>query len=238
MDVRSSWRTLDRDTRRGIVSVCVADALVGVSFGAITVAGGLALWVPVAMSLLVFAGGAQFAAVGVVLAGGSPLAGVATGLILNARHIPFGFAVGDVLGGRWWKRGLGAHLMIDESVAFTQRQAAQPRRRAAFWACGLLLFVVWNVAVVAGSITGSALGDTDALGLDAAFPAVLLALTMPAMSDAYTRLVGLAAAAIALLAAPILPTGVPVLLALASVALAARVPRTETPHTQPLEKAR
>ena len=238
MDVRSLWRTLDRDTRRGIALVCVADAVVGVSFGAITIGGGLAVWVPVAMSLLVFAGGAQFAAIGVVLAGGSPLAGVATGLILNARHIPFGFAVGDVLGGPWWKRGLGAHVMIDESVAFTQRQTDQRRRRAAFWACGISLFVVWNAAVVAGSIVGSALGDTDALGLDAAFPAVLLALIMPAMSDAHTRLVGLAAAAIALLAAPVLPAGFPVLLAVASVALAARAPRSETPPTQPLEKAR
>jgi 4-azaleucine resistance transporter AzlC len=238
MDVRSLWRTLDRDTRRGITLVCLADALVGVSFGAITVGGGLALWVPVAMSLLVFAGGAQFAAVGVVLAGGTPLAGVATGLILNARHVPFGFAIGDVLDGRWWQRRLGAHIMIDESVAFTQRHTDQRRRRATFWAWGLSLFVVWNAAVVVGAVAGSALGDTDALGLDAAFPAVLLALILPAMSDTQTRLVGFTAAAIALLAAPVLPAGVPVLLALVSVALAVRSPRTETPHAQPLERAR
>src|SRR5262245_37388158 len=141
MDVRSLRRTLDRDTRRGIALVCVADALVGISFGAITIGGGLALWVPVAMSLLVFAGGAQFAAIGVVLAGGSPLAGVATGLILNARHIPFGFAVGDVLRGPRGKRGLGAPVMIDAAVGFTQRQTDPGRRRAPCWGGGVSAFV-------------------------------------------------------------------------------------------------
>lgn len=217
MNVRSLLRTLDPDTRRGIALVCLADALVGVSFGAITVGGGLPVWVPIAMSLMVFAGGAQFAAVGVVLAGGSPLAAVATGLILNARHVPFGFAVGDVLDGRWWTRLIGAHVMIDESVAFTQRHTDPRRRRAAFWACGLGLFAVWNAAVVLGALAGSAIGNTDALGLDAAFPVVLLALTLPAMSDAHVRTVALLGAGIALIAAPFLPAGLPVLVALVAL---------------------
>src|SRR5438067_8144718 len=99
VDMRSFWRTLDRASLRDIALVCLADAIVGASFGAIAVSGGLKLWVPIVMSLLVFAGGAQFAAVGVVLAGGSPVAAVAAGLILNARHLPFGFAVADVLDG-------------------------------------------------------------------------------------------------------------------------------------------
>jgi predicted branched-subunit amino acid permease len=74
MDVRSLWRTLDRGLFRDIAFVCLADGVVGASFGAIAVSGGQAAWVPMAMSLLVFAGGAQFAALGIVLAGGNPLA--------------------------------------------------------------------------------------------------------------------------------------------------------------------
>src|SRR5687768_9757783 len=120
-DMRSFHRTvraaraLDRGTVRAIALVCLADALVGASFGAIAVSGGLAPWVPIAMSLLVFAGGAQFAAVAVVLSGGSPVAAVASGLVLNARLLPFGFAVADVLGEgtRWRTRLLGAHVMTD-----------------------------------------------------------------------------------------------------------------------------
>src|ERR1700752_1814418 len=85
--------TLPRD----VALVCLADGLVGLSFGATAVAGGLPWWVPVALSVLVFAGGSQIAAVGVVLAGGSPLAAVAAGAVLNTRLFPYGLAVADVV---------------------------------------------------------------------------------------------------------------------------------------------
>jgi 4-azaleucine resistance transporter AzlC len=220
--MRSIWRTVPPDTLRDIALVCVADAVVGASFGAIAVAGGLEWWVPVLMSVVVFAGGSQFAAIGVVLSGGSPAAAVATGLILNARLLPFGFTVADTLGRRWWTRALGAHLTTDEGVAFTMRFTDPARRRAAFWVCGIGLFAAWNAAVVAGAAAGSAIGDTDALGLDAAFPAVLLALIWPTLAaERTTRNAALAGAAIAVAAAPFLPAGVPVLLALAGLGIAA-----------------
>src|SRR5689334_17811930 len=116
--MRSIWRTLDGALLRDIGMVCLADGVVGVSFGAIAVAGGQPAWVPLAMSLLVFAGGAQFAALGVVLGGGSGAAAVITGLVLNSRLLPFGFAIADVLNVRWPARLWGSHVLIDESVAF------------------------------------------------------------------------------------------------------------------------
>ncbi len=219
MDVRSVSRTLDRGTLRDIALLCLADAIVGVSFGAITVSGRLHMWVPITMSLLVFAGGAQFAAAGVVLAGGSPAAAVVTGLVLNARLLPFGFAVADVLDGRWWTRLLGAHVVVDESVAFALRQRDRPRRRAAFWTCGLALFVCWNLGVLAGALAGRVIGSTDAFGLDAAFPAVLLALVLPSLADRPTRRAALLGGAVAIATTPFLPPGLPVLLALAGLVL-------------------
>ena len=214
VDMSSFWRTPGRATLRDIALVCVADALVGASFGALAVSGGLPTWVPVAMSLLVFAGGAQFAAIGVALAGGAPLAAVATGLILNARHLPFGLAVADVLSGPRWTRLLGSHLMTDETVAFTLRHDDPARRRATYWLCGAALFVVWNASVVLGALAAHAIGDVTALGLDAAFPAVLLALVLPALADRPTRRAALLGVLIALAATPFLPPGAPVLLSL------------------------
>lgn len=222
--MRSLFRTFDRATLRDIALVCVADALVGASFGAISVSGGLPLWLPIAMSVLVFAGGAQFAAVGVVLSGGGALAAVATGLVLNARLLPFGFTVADVLDGPRWRRLLGAQLMTDESVAFALLQPDRRRRRAAFWLCGVALFAVWNIAVVVGAAAGGLIGDTDALGLDAAFPAVLLALVLPSLTDRRTRAAALAGAVVAVAATPYLPAGLPVLLALLGLLLAGRGP--------------
>ncbi|MFB6893188.1 AzlC family ABC transporter permease [Kitasatospora sp. NPDC056327] len=228
--MRSLLRTLERATLRDIALVCLADALVGASFGAVSVSGGLPLWLPVALSVLVFAGGAQFAAVGIVLTGGGPLAAVVTGLVLNARLLPFGFTVADALDGPRWRRLLGAHLLTDESTAFTLLQSDPRRRRAVYWVCGLALFVVWNVAVLAGAAAGGLIGDTDALGLDAAFPAVLLALVLPSLADRRTRAAALAGAAVAVAATPFVPAGLPVLLALAGLLFAALPARPSGPN--------
>jgi 4-azaleucine resistance transporter AzlC len=235
--MRSFWRTLGRDTLRDIALVCLADAIVGASFGAVTVSGGLHPWVPVAMSVLIFAGGAQFAAAGVVLAGGGAAAAVVAGLVLNARFLPYGFAVADVVEGKWWTRLPGAHLITDEPVAFALRQHGWERRRASFWTCGLALFLCWNAAVAAGALAGAVIHNTAAFGLDAVFPAVLLALVLPALADRGTRNAALAGAAVAIAASPFLPAGLPVLLALAGLVLARR-PALTMPCTSPAPEVR
>lgn len=211
---------LGPDLTRDIALVCVADGMVGASFGAITAASGLPLWLPVLLSVVVFAGASQFLFVAIIAAGGSPLAALAAGLLVNARHLPFGLAIGDVIGRGALRRVVGSHLMIDESVAFALAQRDPRRRRAAYWACGTALFVCWNVGVLAGAFGGRLVSDTGALGMDAAFPAVLLALMVPALRERTTRLAAMAGAVIAVAVGPVLPAGLPVLLALAALPLA------------------
>lgn len=219
------WRTtldrVDREIARDVALVCVAVMLVGVSFGAITVSAGLPMWLPIVLSLLVFAGASQFVFVGLLVAGGGLLAAVAAGLLVNVRHLPFGVVVGDLLG-EGLRRLVGSHLMVDESVAFALAQDDGDRRRAAYWAAGASLFVSWNLAVVLGALAGTALSDTDALGLDAAFPAVLLALILPSLREPPTCRAATIGALIALATAPFVPAGIPVLLALAGVVAGSR----------------
>ncbi|WP_051426718.1 AzlC family ABC transporter permease [Jiangella gansuensis] len=219
--MRSIWRTIrsSPDLGRDIALVCAADALVGLSFGAITVGAGLPVWLPMLLSLVVFAGAAQFMFVGLIASGGNPVTAVAAGLLVNARHLPFGFTVGDLLG-RGWRRVVGSHIMTDESVAFALAQPDHARRRAAYWAVGVGVFVCWNLGVLAGAFGGTVVTDTDRLGLDAAFPAVLLALVLPSLRDPATRRAAAAGAVITLVTTPFLPAGLPVLLALAGVLLA------------------
>ncbi|MET9734887.1 AzlC family ABC transporter permease [Streptomyces sp. NPDC006458] len=230
--MRSAQRTprtgsVDPDLLRDVALVCLAGGIVGVSFGAIAVAGGLPVCVPVVMSLVVYAGSAQFSAVGVLLAGGGPVAAAATGLLLNTRTAAFSLAVAPVIGRGRLARLAGAHLVTDETVAFALAQQDPARRRAAFWVSGIALFAVWNTGVAAGALAGSALGDTARYGLDAAFPAVLVALVLPTLrKDTGLRRAALAGAALALAATPFVPAGVPVLLALAGLALHGR-PRTK-----------
>jgi len=234
--MRSIWRTLTPSLRRDTLAMASAIAVVGVSFGAIAVSSGLDWWMPSALSVLVFAGGSQFMVVGVLAAGGGVFAAVAGALVLNARHLPFGLAVGDIMGRGLVARMVGSHLLIDESVAFAMAQKDDPKRaRAVFWFLGLLAFVVWNLGTIAGAAVGQVIGDTDAFGLDAAFPAALLALVLPSLKKARPRNAALLGAVVALATTPFLPAGVPVLLALVGLAVLLPTPKRPAKAEQDAE---
>jgi 4-azaleucine resistance transporter AzlC len=219
--MRTADRTVDTSLVRDVGAIGLAVFAVGMSFGAIAVAAGLPAWAVVAMSLVVFAGGSQFMAVGLVAAG-NPFAAVLAGLLLNARHLPFGLAVADAVGTGWRRRLIGSHILVDESVAFTMARSDPASRHRAYWLTGATLFVSWNVGGVLGVLLGGAVGDTDALGLDAAFPAGLIALLLPSLRDRETRDVALAGALVAVVTTPLLPAGLPVLLALSGLLLMRR----------------
>ncbi len=234
MNVRSFLRTLPAGLARDVAALAAACFVVGLSFGAIAVAAGVTVVQASAMSLLVFAGGAQFLAVGIVAAGGTAVAAVLAGLLLNARHLPFGLAVADAVGERWPARLLGSHLMTDEAVAFAMAQPDPGRRRRTYWLTGVSLFVAWNTGCLLGVALGGAVGDPAALGLDAAFPAGLLALLLPSLRDRETRLVAAIGATAAVLTTPLLPAGLPVLLALVGLVVLA-VPRRPQTGADPGE---
>ncbi len=218
--VRSIWRTLDRSDLTGIATICLAVVAIGVSYGASAVTAGMPAWLPILLSVLVLAGGAEFLFVGIVAAGGGLVAAVLAGLVVNARHLPYGLAVPDVVG-TGWRRLLGTHVMNDESVALALAESDRDRRRAAFWLCGLGVLLAWPLGALLGVVVGTAVPDPDRFGLDAVFPAVLLALALPALrGDRATRRAALVGAGVAAATAPFLGAGLPVLLALPAALLA------------------
>jgi 4-azaleucine resistance transporter AzlC len=222
----SIWRTLPGGVLRDIALTCLAVWFIGLSYGAIAVASGFPLWVPAAQSVLVLAGASEFLFIGIIAAGGSPIAAALAGLLVNARHLPYSLALPDVTG-HGWRRLLGTHVMNDESVVFALAQDDLPRKRAAYWACGLGVLVCWPSGAILGALIGSFVRDTNAFGLDAMFPAVILALIVPALRDRVMLRAAMMGAAVALAAAPFLPAGLPVLLALAAVlaTIRGRAPR-------------
>src|SRR6202012_2863372 len=146
--VSSIYRTLSGGTRRDIALACLAVWFIGLSYGAVAVASGFPLWVPAAQSVLVLAGASEFLFIGIVAAGGNPFAAAAAGLLVNSRHLPYGLALPDMTGPRRpmkrsMKRLLGSHVMNDESVVFALAQEDLPRKRAAYWACGLGVLLCW-----------------------------------------------------------------------------------------------
>jgi 4-azaleucine resistance transporter AzlC len=213
--MRSMWRTPDRE----VVLACVAVWAYGVSYGAIAVASGLPLWLPAALSVLVIAGSSELLFVGVVAAGGSPIAAALAGLLVNSRHLPYGLALPSGVLGRGWRRLLGTHLMNDESVVFALARDDLAGQRTAFWTCGFGVLVAWPGGAVLGALLGSVVHDTGAFGLDAVFPAVILALIFPSLRERGTGLAAVGGGCVAVAAAPFLPAGLPVLLALCAVPL-------------------
>jgi predicted branched-subunit amino acid permease len=195
--------------------VGVATGAYGLSFGALATSSGLSIVQACALSVLTFSGGSQFALIGVLGAGGSPMSGAASALLLGARNMLYGARLAEPLGLAGLRKAAGAQLVIDESTAVSLANEEHGRRaaRMGFWATGLAVFVLWNLATLLGALAGTAIGDPRDLGLDAAVPAAFLALLAPRLRGRPAWLVALAAAVVALLVVPVVPAGVPVLLA-------------------------
>jgi len=211
--MRAGINVLDRGVIKAIVLVCLADGIVGLSYGSLAAAQGFPLWVPIALSTLVLAGASEFLFIGIVAGGGSPLTAAAAGLLVNARHLPFGIAVKDLVG-QGGRSLLGCHIMNDESVVFGISQPGLQQRRVAYWLCGLGIFAVWPLTVIGGAMIGRFIPDVSAIGLDAVFPATLIALIFPALRKRRTRIPALAGTALSVAVTPFVPAGMPVLFSL------------------------
>ncbi len=198
---------------RDSLGVALATGTYGVSFGAVSVGAGLDVWQTCVLSLLMFTGASQFALVGVLAGGGTPLAGAATALLLGTRNTLYGLRMAPLLGWRGWRRAAGAHLLIDESTAMGVTRTSTPAARLGFLTTGATIFVLWNAMTLVGALAGTAIGDPRTYGLDAAVGAAFLALLWPRLREPSHRLVGLGAAAVALGAVPVTAAGVPVLAA-------------------------
>jgi len=216
-------RLADTPARRRLLvdslGVGVATGAYGVSFGAIAVTSGFTVTQTCAISLLVFSGASQFALVGVVAAGGTPLSGAATGLMLGTRNALYGLKLASLLRLRGVRRVAAAQLVIDESTAMALKPDDARDARLGFFATGTCVFVLWNLATLVGAVVGDAMGDPATYGLDAAVPAAFLALLWPRLTDLRSRLAAVLAAALAVALVTATRPGVPVIAA-AAVAVA------------------
>ncbi len=225
-----------RAARRQAVSVSVATGLYGVSFGALSVASGLDVAQTMALSLLLFSGGSQFALIGVVGAGGAVGAAVASAALLGARNALYGAQLAPLLALPTSRLLPAAQLTIDESTAVATAQPTRAAARVGFWWTGAGIWVLWNLFTLVGALAGDRLGDPRRYGLDAAAAAAFLALVWPRLGGPQgrtARLVAAGAVLVALATTPVLPAGVPVLLA-AGVAVLVGVLAPALPPTGPV----
>jgi branched chain amino acid efflux pump len=214
---------------RAAIGIGLYAGAFGMAYGAVAVGSGLSVAQAMTLSLVLFSGASQFAFAGVVAVGGSGFAAILAALLLGARNAFYGVPVSRILQPLGcWRRLATAHFVIDETTAMAVGQPTPATQRYAFWATGLILFPLWQLGSLAGALVGTAI-DPAALGLEAAAPAVYLALLWPALRSRDGRVVALAGAAVALALVPVVPAGVPVIAAAAVALVAGLLPRRTAP---------
>jgi len=206
---------------RAVAPVALAVGAFGFTFGVLARDAGLGPAAAVVFSATTFAGSAQFAAASVLAGGGTLAAAITAAILLNMRYIPIGLSVAPALTGPVWKRGLRAQLVVDESWAIGHLGGGRfdPAR---ILGAGVVLWCTWVSSTAVGVLAGDLLGDPRRLGLDAAFPALFLALLAGQVEGRRGLAAAVAGAAIALLLVPFVPVGVPIVAAAGACLLGVR----------------
>jgi 4-azaleucine resistance transporter AzlC len=200
----------------------------GVAYAIVARAGGLSPLQTQALSLLVFAGSAQFSAAGLFGRGAGGLEIVFTTFILNVRHVLYGLVLSRSLRLPWRRRLPAAFLLTDE--AFGVVAASRERSYPYLMGTELSLFVAWNLATAAGIALGAAIPDPVELGVDLVFPLAFLALLVPLVRTRIELSVAVTAGAASWLVSRVEPGGVPILVAsLVGAALGAALTRGQSP---------
>jgi 4-azaleucine resistance transporter AzlC len=216
-----------REGLRAGVPYALAGCVLALSFGVVARQAGFSVVGAIAMSAIVFAGSAQFAAVSIIAGGGGIGAAIAAAALMNSRFLPMGVALAPSLPGRLLKRAAQGQTVVDASWAMANRGGGRFDRHFLFGATSVQ-YVTWMLGTIIGAVAGNGLGDPQALGLDAIFPAFFLALLGAELRDARSRGAALGGGLIALALVPLAPAGVPVLAASAAALIGLRRRRAET----------
>ncbi|ANS79248.1 AzlC protein [Serinicoccus hydrothermalis] len=204
-------------TRAGL-SIAVATGAYGISFGALGTASGLGVLEVCALSLLTFSGGSQFAFVGVVAGGGSPASAAGASTLLGLRNGVYAMQMNALLRPRGWWKLAAAQVTIDESTATALAQEDAEEQRRGFWVAGVGIFLLWNLMTLVGALAGEALGDPQRWGLDGAAVAAFLGLLWPRLRSREPWAIAAVCAVVTVLCIPLVPPGVPILVAAAVAA--------------------
>ncbi len=211
------WLTVRKEIVSNSISIGIAVAMYGVSFGALGTTTGLTISQTMALSLLMFTGASQFTLVSTLASGGTALTAVVASWLMGTRNAAYSMRMTPILKTKGAGRLVAVQLTIDESTAMglAQDETAFAGRasRLAFWATGLSVYLLWNLATFIGAVSVSSIGDPKALGLDAAIAAGLFALVWPQIKTRIDLSVALGGALIALTFTPFVAPGIPVLAA-------------------------
>jgi predicted branched-subunit amino acid permease len=204
---------VNRATASQSLSVSFTVGLYGTAFGAASIAAGFSVLQTCLLSLLAFSGASQFAVVGVMGAGGTAIAGIATASLLGVRNMLYALRMAPLLRVSGFKKVIAAQVTIDEStgVALSQEKLGTEAMKQGFWLTGFGVYIFWNIFTLLGALGAKAMGDPSAWGLDAAVPAAFLGLVWPRLTNKLERTLAVGALVLAVLLSPVLSAGLPII---------------------------
>lgn len=204
---------VNRATASQSLSVSFTVGLYGTAFGAAGIAAGFSVLQTCLLSLLAFSGASQFAVVGVMGAGGTAIAAIATASLLGVRNMLYALRMAPLLHVSGFKKVVAAQVTIDEStgVALSQEQLGTEAMKQGFWLTGFGVYIFWNIFTLLGALGAQAMGNPSAWGLDAAVPAAFLGLVWPRLTNKLERALAICALVLAVLLSPVLSAGLPII---------------------------
>jgi predicted branched-subunit amino acid permease len=204
---------VNRATASQSLSVSFTVGLYGTAFGAASIAAGFSVLQTCLLSLLAFSGASQFAVVGVMGAGGTAIAGIATASLLGVRNMLYALRMSPLLRVSGFKKVIAAQVTIDEStgVALSQEKLGTEAMKQGFWLTGFGVYIFWNIFTLLGALGAKAMGNPSAWGLDAAVPAAFLGLVWPRLTNKLERALAVSALVLAVLLSPVLSAGLPII---------------------------
>ncbi len=204
---------MNRATASQSLSVSFTVGLYGTAFGAASIAAGFSVLQTCLLSLLAFSGASQFAVVGVMGAGGTAIAAIATASLLGVRNMLYALRMAPLLHVSGFRKVVAAQVTIDEStgVALSQEQLGTEAMKQGFWLTGFGVYIFWNIFTLLGALGAKAMGNPSAWGLDAAVPAAFLGLVWPRLTNKLERALAVCALVLAVLLSPVLSAGLPII---------------------------
>jgi predicted branched-subunit amino acid permease len=204
---------VNRATASQSLSVSFTVGLYGTAFGAAGIAAGFSVLQTCLLSLLAFSGASQFAVVGVMGAGGTAIAAIATASLLGVRNMLYALRMAPLLHVSGFRKVVAAQVTIDEStgVALSQEKLGTEAMKQGFWLTGFGVYFFWNIFTLLGALGAKAMGDPSAWGLDAAVPAAFLGLVWPRLTNKLERALAVCALVVAVLLSPVLSAGLPII---------------------------
>jgi 4-azaleucine resistance transporter AzlC len=210
-----------REGMRVSAPFAVAVVFFGISFGVLARAADIGAVAAIVFSATTWAGSAQFAAAAILGSGGAVASAITAAVLLNSRYLAMSAALAPSLAGSALERALHGVAVVDESWALSARGDGTFDRDKLV-GVALTLFPAWVAGTAVGAIGGDAIGDPEALGLDAAFPALFLALMVTQLRSGQHVAAALLGGLVALVLIPLAPAGVPIIAASAAALVGIR----------------